>query len=45
MIVLKQALEDLSSEIFENAVFADAVFETELFPELHTDLVPALSHL
>lgn len=36
---------NLSSEIFENTIFADAVFETKLFPELHTDLIPALSDL
>lgn len=36
---------NLSSEIFENAVFTDAVLETELLPELHPDLVPTLSHL
>ena len=36
---------DLSSEIFENAILADAMFEAELLPELHPDLVPTLSHL
>ena len=36
---------NLSSEIFEDAIFTDAVLETELLPELHADLVPALSDL
>lgn len=38
-------MRDLSGEIFENAIFADAVLETKLLPELHPDLVPTLSDL
>lgn len=41
----REKRKDLSSEVFENAFFADAVFEAELFPELHSDLIPALPHL
>lgn len=41
----KEGGGDLSSEIFENAILADAMFEAELLPELHPDLVPTLSHL
>lgn len=35
----------LSGEVLEQAVLADTVLETELLPELHPDLVPALPHL
>jgi hypothetical protein len=35
----------LSSEVFKNAFLADSMLQTQLFPELHTDLVPTLSYL
>lgn len=35
----------LSGEVFEDAFFADAVFEAELLPELHADLIPTLANL
>jgi hypothetical protein len=41
----EEKVKDLSSEIFENAILADPVLQAELLPELHTDLVPALSDL
>lgn len=36
---------NLSGKVFENAIFADAVLEGELLPELHSYLVTTLPHL
>lgn len=39
------SITSLSGKVFENAFFADAVLEAKLLPELHPDLVAALSDL
>ena len=38
-------MRDLSGKVFKDAIFADAMLETELLPELHADLVATLPNL